>query len=91
MSTNRFDGIYIYIYTHIYIYGVYVYGVYIHMYTYKQIYIYMSVYIYIYAYVMGVSQKSVFPTSFSRGSFQENLFWFEKESYLQNNLFDVPY
>ena len=66
LSTNRFDGVYIHIYIIHTIYNIY---------TYIHTYIYMYIYIYIYdIYVMEVSQKSVFPTSFSRGSFQENLF-----------------
>ena len=32
---------------------------------------------------MGVSKKSVFPTSFGRGRFEGNLFSFENESDLQ--------
>ena len=38
---------------------------------------------------LTVSEKSVFPTSFGRGSFQGNLFSFEKHKWLQKILFDV--
>ena len=73
--------------THEYIY------VYIFMYTYMYLFIYMYIY-YIYincAVNMGltVSEKSVFPTSFSHGHFQGNLFSFEKHKWLHKILFDV--
>ena len=38
---------------------------------------------------LTVSEKSVFPNSFGRGRFQENLFSFEKGNWLQKILFDV--
>ena len=38
---------------------------------------------------LTVSEKSVFPTCFGRGRFQENLFSFEKHKMLQKILFDV--
>ena len=38
---------------------------------------------------LTVSEKSVFPTSFSRRRFQGNLFSFEKHKWLQNIFFDV--
>ena len=38
---------------------------------------------------LTVSGKSIFPTGFGRGRFQENLFSFEKHKWLQKILFDV--
>ena len=38
---------------------------------------------------LRISERSVFPTSFGHGRFQENLLPFEKRKWLQKILFDV--